>query len=327
MKNIFKTVAFLFVLGGMCVASCTDVESIDINEKSVADQNPEAYAKYLSNLTAYKAADHKIVYAFFDNSEKEPYSPVQHITNLPDSIDIVVMTTPELAEFELSDIESIHEKGTKVYLFVSYDDIKAAYDDMEEPSQTFSAYLQSQLTTQISYAGDYDGLVAEFSGQDYTFLSGDDLSDYTSVQNVFLSAVTSWKSSNSSKGLALLGLPQNLSDKTILSSCDHIILDSESAASAAELDLLVAKASVSGVPTDRFVMTASTVSLSSSDTDTGYWGDTRALSEVAYWVTNEEDYTKAGLAIYNVQNDYYSTTGDFTYVRQAIDIMNPSPVK
>ena len=38
-------------------------------------------------------------------------------------------------------------------------------------------------------------------------------------------------------------------------------------------------------------------------------------------------YEKAGIAIYNVQNDYYSTSGACTYVKEAIDIMNPAPVK
>ncbi len=315
-------------MGSIFAVSCTEIEHMTINEVSVAEQNPEAYAKYMSNLVSYKASDHYVVYAFFDNSEKTPYSPAQHINNLPDSVDFVVMMTPQLADFELEDIATVHDKGTKVYCKASYDDIKAAYDNLDETTQTFADYLSAELNTVISCAGNYDGLVAEFSGQDPTFLSGSDLSDYTQVQNIFLSAVSSWKSSNSAKDLVLLGLPQNLIDQSLLSSCTHIILDSGKSASDAQLDLLVTKASVSGVPTDRFVMAASTVSLSSADTDTGYWGSDRALSSVAYWVTDEtSDFVKAGIAIYDAQNDYYSTTGDFTYVRQAINIMNPAPVK
>ena len=58
------------------------------------------------------------------------------------------------------------------------------------------------------------------------------------------------------------------------------------------------------------------------------WDGTRALGEVAYWATVEAvGYEKAGIAIYNVQNDYYSTSGACTYVKEAIDIMNPAPVK
>ena len=121
---------------------------------------------------------------------------------------------------------------------------------------------------------------------------------------------------------------QNLIDKNILNSCKHIILDSGSATTAAELNLLVYNALEEGVPSDRFVMAVSTISYDTTDKKTGYWDGTRALGEVAYWATVEAvGYEKAGIAIYNVQNDYYSTSGACTYVKEAIDIMNPAPVK
>ena len=105
MKNIIKPITGLFVLASIVLASCTDVESLSINESTIKDQNPEAYAKYLNNLTAYKASEHKVVYAYFDNSNKAPYSPAQHITNMSDSIDVISMMYPELADFEKADIE------------------------------------------------------------------------------------------------------------------------------------------------------------------------------------------------------------------------------
>ena len=58
MKNIIKPITGLFVLASIVLASCTDVESLSINESTIKDQNPEAYAKYLNNLTAYKASEH-----------------------------------------------------------------------------------------------------------------------------------------------------------------------------------------------------------------------------------------------------------------------------
>ncbi|MDO4164212.1 MAG: glycoside hydrolase family 18 [Bacteroides sp.] len=332
MKNIIKPFAGLFLLGTVSLASCTDVESITIHESSVNEQNPEAYAKYLSNLNAYKSADHKVVYAFFDNSNKTPYSPAQHITNMPDSIDVISMMYPALEEFEKTDIEAVHQKGTKVVYTVSYDDIEAAYDELTADGSTsvgtFDSYLQSELTTQMAYAGDFDGLIFEFSGENPNFMSATDLAAYQTTQNIFLSAISSWQSANTGKMLVFKGEPQNLLSRTLLSNCEHIILDCGSATTSAQLDLLVTSAMETGVPTDRFVMAVSTVSTDSADRSTGYWDSSRALSEVAYWTTVENaSFEKAGIAIYNVQNDYYSTAGACTYVREAIDIMNPAPVK
>lgn len=81
-----------------------------------------------------------------------------------------------------------------------------------------------------------------------------------------------------------------------------------------------------GVPADRFIVSASTISLDTTDKTTGYYNALRALSEAAYWVTEPSaEFIKAGLAIENMQNDYYNATNTYQYVREAINIMNPAP--
>ena len=67
--------ALLPILTMALLVSCTDVESIDINRPGLEEQSPELYAKYLENLNTYKRSDdHKVAYAWFDNSVKAPYS-------------------------------------------------------------------------------------------------------------------------------------------------------------------------------------------------------------------------------------------------------------
>ena len=116
MKNILKTALGLFAMGSLVMVSCTDVESLDIVQPTTEETYPESYAAYVQALNDYKASDHKIVYAWFDNSAKVPQSAGQHITSVPDSVDVISMMYPEsLAEFELSDMEEVRAKGTKVY--------------------------------------------------------------------------------------------------------------------------------------------------------------------------------------------------------------------
>lgn len=318
------------VLPGL--TACTDVESITLNEEDAVTSDTR-YAQYLSNLTAYKQAEHKVVYGWFDNSEKSPSSLGQHITSVPDSVDVVVMTTPELADFERADLQTVRGKGTRVACAVSFDDIKAVYDALASdestaPAEDFDTYLMAEVENVLAQTAPYDGLVVEFTGQDPDYMREPDRSAYVATQSAFLNRMAAWKSENASKMLAFRGKPQNLADKSLLQSCEHIILDSEGAAStAAQLTLLAKSALEEGVPSDRFVMAVSTVSLDASDTETGYWGSTRALGEVAYWATVDDGgFVRAGIAVDGLQNDYYATNGLYTYVKEAINIMNPAPV-
>ena len=124
-KKSFKGIA-LAAFSVLALSACsdwTDTESINLVEPGIDGQHPEQYAKYLKNLQEYKNSDHKVVYGWFDNSEKVPFSRGQHISDVPDSLDVVIATTPDLEEFELEDIASVHKKGTKVFYSISYDNI------------------------------------------------------------------------------------------------------------------------------------------------------------------------------------------------------------
>ena len=114
MNNKTNIIVTLLFAASCAFVSCddwTDVESISIKQPGIEEQNPELYTKYLENLRQYKAdTEHKKVYAWFDNSEKNPASRAQHITSLPDSIDIVGLMCPsELATFEKEEIRIIVE--------------------------------------------------------------------------------------------------------------------------------------------------------------------------------------------------------------------------
>lgn len=332
---------FVFLLSvvavGFGLTSCsdwTDDESIDIDQSVSPD-----YQKYLENLRAYKNSDHKIVYAWFDNHEKTPYSRGQHVSDIPDSIDVVSLVYPDaLADFEIKEIESLrNDKGTKVVYTISYNAIKKIYDQRvkdeteKDPSYTppaFLPYLSDTVSTALSFAStyNYDGIIAGYEGQSTVYMSEEDKAIYLANQAAFLNQITTWYKDNSTKMLVFEGNPQFLDDKSLLSSCKNIILNGSGVSYAGELSVLISEAMVSGVPADRFVIAASTTSVDTSDKKTGYFGNDRAIIESAYWITQGvSEYTKAGLGIYNVQNDYYNIAKVYEYVKESINIMNPAP--
>lgn len=334
MKNIF-IVASCFA-AATCFSACddwTEVENVTINTPGIEELNPEQYAKYLQNLVEYKNSDHKVVYAWFDNSEKTPFSRGQHISDAPDSLDVISMMYPaELAEFELTDMQKVRAKGTKVVYTISFDKIRKEHADKVKEgteSGTFDAYLSAELTKQVGYADAFDGIIAEYKGTNPVYMSAEQKAEAKKLQDAFFGAISAWKSSNADKMLTFQGYPENLIEQSVLSDCRHIILATDDVADDAQLSVVARLAmAASNVPTDRFVIAVSTVSMDIADKKTGYYGADRALKEAAYWATEMSgDYTRAGLAIYNVQNDYYNAGNAYQYVKEAINIMNPAPKK
>lgn len=334
MKNIFIAASCFAAV--TCFSACddwTEVENVTINTPGVEELNPEQYAKYLQNLIEYKNSDHKVVYAWFDNSEKAPFSRGQHISDAPDSLDVISMMYPaDLADFELADMQAARGKGTKVVYIISFDKIQKEYTDKVKDgveSGTFDAYLSAELTKQMGYADAFDGIIAGYKGTSPVYMSAEQKAEAKKYQDAFFGVISTWKSSNADKLLTFQGYPENLIEQTLLADCKHIILATDNATDDAQLAVAARLAMIaSGVSTDRFVVAVSTTSLDASDKATGFYGSNRALSEAAYWTTEQsDDYTRAGLAIYNVQNDYYNATNTYQYVREAINIMNPAPKK
>ncbi len=341
MKSITmnKTLIFLLSLitGCFLITSCsdwTDDESVKIKQP----ENPD-YARYLVNLRAYKNSGHKIVYAWFDNSEKEPYSRGQHVSDIPDSVDVVILMQPlELAGFELKEMQSLqNDKGTKVMYSISYDAIQSEYDQMvkdktaeneEYEAPGFLTYLKENVEKLLAASAEYpyDGIVAGYKGKSTVYMSSEEKAVFISRQQAFISQITTWYANNKSKALVFEGNPQYLTDKSILKDCNHIILNTINAVSTGELSVMVSEAMDTDVPVDRFIVKVNTVSLDAADGQTGYYDKDRAIIEAAYWITETTSgYTKVGIGIYNIQNDYYNAVQAYRYAKESINIMNPAP--
>lgn len=343
-RLINKAIISLFCLiVGVLFSSCSDwteTESLTIIDPDIKEQNPELYAQYLENLRNYKNSHHKIVYAWYDNSEKVPFNRAQHIDNIPDSTDVIVLMHPDgLVERELNEINSVRQnKGMKVIFSLGYDAIKLTYDNMiaelqqsgeEMPDpKDFISYLVDTLqhTLKLVDKYNYDGISIGYNGKSPLHMTDKEKAEYISNETAYIGIVTGWMNTHKNKYVVFEGKPQNLVDKTILNSCKHIIIPTNSATNGSLLTYNVTMASVEGVPTDRFVITAETASLDQADNKTGYWTNgTRAITSSAIWAAaTYPDFTIAGLGIYNINNDYYNTQRVYDYTKKAIDTLNPS---
>ena len=326
----------------LVVTACsewTEVEGVGEKTPNIADQNPELYAQYLENLKSYKDSDHKATYVWFNNSEKIPFSRAHHLTELPDSIDVVALMYPSnLAAYELKEMESIRKnKGTKIIATIDFDAIKLEYDLMvadkikEDPTYIPAAFLDvlkdkvRDLYIDIDKYG-YDGISIGYKGKGTLHLTQQELEEYNNNGKLFIGMIKDWHERRKDKLIVFEGKPQNLVDKSILSDCKLIILPSEDATNSYLFTYNVEMAKAEGVPTDRFAVSVTTPSLDETDTKTGYFSNkTRALTSAAQWsVAAHSDFTISGLAIYNVSNDYFNTSLVYKYTRDAITTLNPS---
>lgn len=346
MNKILKYITISLALGvAAAFVSCgdwTEPRSIGLDEADIEKDHPELYARYLASLRQYRQADHKAVYAWFDNSEKAPFSRGQHISSVPDSVDVVSLLHPDdLADFEVREMEALrNDKGMKIVYGISYETIRKGYEQMVKEQMAedenyeapeFIPYLKERVEVELAPAAKYgyDGIIIGYKGAGTIHMTAEEKAEYKANQEAFLGVITTWLSSNSGKTLALEGNPQNLLDKSILASCEHIILNTLDLRSEGALSVEALMATTDGVPADRFIVAARTVSLDVTDKTTGYYENGgRAVIEAAYWVTEQQSgFTKAGLGIYNIQNDYYNPSATYRYAREAINIMNPAPVK
>ena len=223
--------------------------------------------------------------------------------------------------------------NTKVVYTISFDRIQKEYTDKVKEgveTGTFSVYLKAEVDRLISYESSFDGIIAEYKGKKYLFICLRLIRKRPRrIRIIFWGAVMAWKQANTNKLLTFQGYPENLIGQSVLSECRHIILATDDVDAVEELSVVARKAMLSaGTPTDRFVVAVSTISMDAADTKTGFYEKARAIKEAAYWITEPSaDYTRAGIAIYNIQNDYYNADAIYPCVKEAINIMNPSPRK
>lgn len=345
-----KNKILLFGISLFLMISCSDwteVEGLDINQPDVSTQNPELYAQYIKGLKEFKNSDHKITYVWFDNSEKTPTSRAHHIVDLPDSIDVVSLTTPEdLQDWELADIEKVrNDKGTKVIFTLNFDATKLDYDNMvedikamkvEDESErpeipTFITYLVETVNSKLPLINKFnlDGVSVAYKGKAINHMTEDEKRIHTTYENAFIKIAQDWQERNKDKMIVFEGYPQNLIDKSILEDCKYIILPGADAKDASRLNYNLIMAAVDGVPLDKFVIGTETTSLDLADQKTGYWANgSRALQQTAEWILPPHDgIDVAGIAINNVSNDYYNPARVYMHTRRAINTINPSPKK
>lgn len=332
MKNIIKY-GMLSLAAAALVTSCdwTDPEPVGNRYDDITQADPDAYQQYLSNLRAYRNNGHKKVYAWFDNKEVFN-SQADHINTVPDSIDVLVLGRPDrLNQAVLDELNTKRSNtGMQMAYVVDYAAIRQAWnlkkelETPEKPVKEWSQFMTDSAKVAMSYFdnGGFDRLIVAYDGRDMSAYPDAYKEAYKAEQEAFLNPFIAWKRSHADKGFDFIGIPANIADPSFMSATGVIFLsESIGATNVTELDYLISRNSVAGVPADRFAMLAALPVLDETKADVGHWGAGYSTWEVARW--SRASQVKA-MGMTNLYDDYYNPSFIYPVCRGAIQILNPA---
>lgn len=311
----------------------TTPESLEFEKNSIQQTDPELYRQYCEAVKEYKETDHKIMYVTFDNVEKISNGS-HNIVMLPDSVDYVQLHNPEIAEPVLKEMNAMREKlGTRFVLRFSYNECLAEYQTLEptEPEAgipTFEDFFAGQFARVTAKVAEYglDGFTFAFTcGNPYEMMSSD-RSALEQAQQMAFPQVAEWIGANADKKFFFEGYPHYILVDGVVSAAEYVILPTRSERATGDLAYRALQAVNSGKVSKhtRFLFAVETPSFIEEEYLVGNFVLGEQIPLAAEWITTDASFEKSGLAVWNVQRDYFDTKKIYSTVRRAIKTMNPN---
>lgn len=218
---------------------------------------------------------------------------------LPDSLDIVSLTNADnFSRFDAEDMVTMHEKGTRVLYQVDYAARKAEFAD--------AAALKTYL----------DGVIAAVA------VNGLDGYSFTAdpLDAVATATIVATLSAAKTDGQLLVyeGNPLFVAEAD-RAKLDYVVLDTEATTDITTLKLQVANATgYAGIAPERLLLAAAAGAPLYDEEVVEH----AAITEMAERVVSLGPL--AGLAAYDIDNDYYDVDRNYPLLSDAIQLLNPS---
>lgn len=301
-----KTITKLLILSAVATVSCskwTEPRLVEYPLTHPWDTAPQEWAEYTASLREYRSTQRNMIYTRFHNSPDKIESEKNSLRSMADSVDIVSLTNADnISSYDIEDFGLLREKGIRILYQIDYASRSGEFTD----KSSLEAYLASAIDAVSKYG--LDGW--SFTG---IYKWGDAASEEAS-KLIFQ------KLSEAKTGSQLVvfeGDPQFVSEKD-RRKLDYVVLDTENTNRPGSILTAASSAVSSGVQAKRLLLAAKVGSFiidsNSKDAD--------AVLEMANILLSSKSY--GGLAVYNIEDDYYSPDGNYLKVRSAIQLLNPS---
>ena len=324
------------VMTGLVLTACQEwimPESLKVSVKNNGDADPALREHYLQNLRSYKESEHPLVYVTFDNVAATALNATALVSYLPDSVDVVEITDPDLHDWFAADMKKVQENfGTRFVLRISYDEITAPYGSTpglipvtEEEKTEIIATAVNSILDKVETFG-FDGITVQFDGTLPTYMKPEELAAQTKKENDILPLIASWKEKNPDMLLFFNGVPTRTIDHTVPLAADVIIIPSVSLKSAYAADFEARNGANGEFRGARMMLETIPVPNDPLDKTTGRYVEGDSLPMMVEWMTTHvpEKYTLAGICIYHAEWDCLSTNTYYPVLRNAIKTLNPN---
>lgn len=358
MNNILKTIALsaAVILGAAACSKWTEQEPVDFNYLTIEDKNPELYAAYMQSIRDYHATEHQVLIARFDNKAGVPSGRADHITCLPDSVDIVVLNNYEIInENTMKEVAEIREKKA-VSTLIALDyalldkEYKAYLETLPEetPEETPEVAEETEGETEpavdprnqwfadkasafVAAAKQYglDGIMVSYTGVGLLSLKEDELAAVQAFQEAFFAPILSYVAETENM-FVYEGNPTTLvAPQDVLAQAKYIVVPAEDVTTIVGFNFAIMMSMGTGIPADRFVIGVTAFDVTDDTATNGLFsGGISAIEGAARWaVAPAADYSKAGICVNHAQFDYYNMQNVYREINAAIATMNPSPIK
>lgn len=301
MKRIIFTITLLCCILAAC-SDWTENETVDLKTTRPSDENPELVAHYRAALRDYKAREHFLVIAHFDNAPAVATGERDFMRGLPDSLDMVLLTNADnFSEYDAEDMAVMREKGTKVIYRVDY----AARMEEFTDASALGAYLDQVVARAREYG--MDG---------YSFTGIPREGDPARAEAAAL--LVSKLAAEDEKVVIFEGDPTfvPVADREKI---DYYVLNTEATDNVTEVKMQVALAlGYAAVPASKLLLAAD-VAAPILDEEKE---EQNAVEELTGRVVSLGPL--CGLAVHNPQRNYYSAERNYPLICEAIQALNPS---
>lgn len=342
MKNIYRILTL--AVGAAILASCakwTTAEPLPFKINTIEDTNPELFNAYCESIREYKASEHRVTYAVFDNSAEIASSAYYRAKFLPDSLDFIEFTNAVPSALIQEDIVTLREKfGTKSVIKISFPDLNALaatkYADDPSPMLHVNEMVDSLLKIATEY---YDGVTVEYDGMNTQYAFPGEVDFLQTQEAQIFPAVLEWKKNHSDKVIFFEGAPERTVDprytpcsgRELACSADYIIVKSHKLKSAPACAYQAAQSEGllnqnNEATTLKYIFALEAVPDDIADVSTGRFFEGPALELMSNWIVYQapEQFSKSGIAIFQVQNDCFSVNGYYPNVKKTIKTLNPN---
>ena len=284
----------LTAIAAAAIVSCSDWTQTEPLEPVVRypwQESPQLWEEYKASVREYKERDHSIIYARLENSPEKVTNEKHFLRSLPDSLDIVTLTNAAaFSQHDAEDLAWVQSFGTKV-LYHSAD---------------FSA---AEAAISSVKANGLDGFSFTAS---YKF--GDQ--EHTAAISAMIDRLVSAKSEG--QLLVFEGNPLAIpADKR--ESIDYYVLNCVDYEKIHNINLGVYEAvEKCGLPAEKILLSAKVGAIIEDESKS----KVDALSEMTERVVTYGNL--GGLAVYDIEKDYYHYDGNYVALRGAIKTLNPS---